>query len=79
MVKGSGSSTKRFQMAVGTEAAGAFQSLGGSSLALVLPLQTFRPTPPSASHTAYPGCQGSFRRPGGEGGRMPCGCLQGLC
>ena len=51
MVKGSGSSTKRFQMAVGTEAAGAFQSLGGSSLALVLPLQTFRPTPPPQPHS----------------------------
>lgn len=73
--KGSGSSTKHFQMAVGTEAAGAFQSLGEArSLALALSPQTFRPAPlppPQPHSTSRPACQGSFRRPGGEGGRMP--------
>lgn len=53
--KGSGSSTKHFQMAVGTEAAGAFQSLGEArSLALALSPQTFRPAPlPPAPATQH--------------------------
>lgn len=74
MVEGSGSSTKRFQMAVGTEAAGAFQSLGGSSLALVLPLQTFRPpTPPAIQHIL------AAKEASGGLGEKEDGCRVGVC
>lgn len=50
----------------GDRSGGSLSEPGGHSLALALSLQT-----PPPLHAADPACQGSFRRPGGEGRRVP--------
>lgn len=74
--EGTGSSTRWFQMAMRKEAVGVFQSPGMLVLACVLSPDT-SPNSQAAQH--LPDCQGSFGRPGGEGGRMPTWVSTGLC